>query len=53
MRRIEYGINWTWYYASTKAAAVEYFRELTGAYPNYDWVIQRMGNGEYAFRLHN
>lgn len=50
MRRREGGINWIWYFASTREEAIEYFREVTGAEP-YDSTIFPHRN-EWAFRIH-
>lgn len=51
MRKCEHGINWDWYYADTKEEAEEWFEELTGSKPEYDWLITQF-KGKWAFRLH-
>lgn len=52
MRTNESGINWNMYYADSYEEAVEYFKEITGSFPNYDWLIQKEKDNRYSFRLH-
>lgn len=50
MRREENGINWIWYYTSTKEDGEKWYRELTGNQPKEGDVFE--WKGEWAFRLH-
>ena len=50
MRREEVGINWIWYFTSTKEDSEKWYMELTNKQPkDYDIVQWK---GEWAFRLH-
>ena len=53
IRKIEYGINWIWYYTDTMQEAIEWWCELVGKEP-YEGAICEMSNehGKYGFRIH-
>lgn len=52
MKRMEPGINWIWYTADNEKEAEEYYEEIKGCKPKYDWEISKLDDGRFGFRIH-
>lgn len=51
MKKIEPGINWTWYMCDTEEEATEWYKEMFNQEPPA-YEVCKMNDGRYGFRVH-